>query len=108
MVGLHPSAGNTLHSWLIDGRTLAIVLLARFIGGLGSALTGLAMGMVLNCIWLHILAPVETTPLIVGYGLITQSYAIWKLRHALSSWSVAPFIIGGTVGVPVGTMLLTY
>lgn len=92
----------------MDGLVLAIFLLATFIGGLSSGLTGFAMGMVLNGIWLHILAPVETTTLIVGYGLITQSYAIWKLRHALSSWSVAPFIIGGTVGVPVGTMLLTY
>jgi uncharacterized membrane protein YfcA len=59
-------------------------------------------------IWLHIITPVQTTALIVGYGLCTQGYGVWKLRHALSWRSVAPFIISGTIGVPIGTMLLTY
>jgi uncharacterized protein len=45
--------------------------------------------------------------LIVGYGLWTQGYGVWMLRRALSWRSVAPFIIGGVIGVPIGTMLLT-
>ncbi len=43
-----------------------------------------------------------------GYGLCTQGYGVWKLRHALNWRNVAPFIIGGVVGVPIGTMLLRY
>ena len=35
-------------------------------------------------------------------------YAIWKLRHALSWRRVAPFLVGGAVGVPIGTVLLAY
>ena len=46
--------------------------------------------------------------MIVGYGLLTQGYGVWKLRHALTWKSIAPFIIGGTIGVPIGTFLLTY
>jgi uncharacterized membrane protein YfcA len=46
--------------------------------------------------------------LIVGYGLWTQGYGVWKLRESLSWRNIAPFIIGGTIGVPIGTMLLTY
>lgn len=92
----------------MDGVVLGIFLFASFVGGLTSGLTGFAMGVVLSGIWLHILSPIQTTTLIVGYGLVTQSYAIWKLRHALSWRNVAPFIIGGAVGVPIGTMLLTY
>lgn len=65
-------------------------------------------GVVLSGIWLHILTPSQTTTLIVGCGLLTQTYAIWKLRHALSWRNVAPFIIGGAIGVPIGAMLLTY
>ena len=30
------------------------------------------------------------------------------MRNALSWRNVAPFIIGGTIGVPIGTLLLTY
>jgi hypothetical protein len=33
---------------------------------------------------MHIITPIQTATLIVGDGLLTQSYAIWKLRHALS------------------------
>jgi uncharacterized membrane protein YfcA len=63
---------------------------------------------VVSGIWLHILTPIQTTALIVGYGLLTQGYGVWKLRHALAWKSIAPFIVGGLIGVPFGTMLLTY
>ena len=59
-------------------------------------------------VWLHLITPIQTTALIVGYGLWTQGYGVWKLRQSFSWRSVAPFIIGGTIGVPVGTLLLTY
>jgi uncharacterized membrane protein YfcA len=42
-----------------------------------------------------------------GYGIFTQGYGIWKLRHALSWRKAAPYIVGSAFGVPVGTMLLT-
>lgn len=91
----------------MDGMVLGLFLLATFIGGVTSGLAGFAMGLVVSGIWLHIITPVQTATLIAGYGLWTQSYAIWKLRHALSWRSVAPFIVGGAIGVPIGAMLLT-
>jgi uncharacterized membrane protein YfcA len=92
----------------MDGMVLAFFLLAAFIGGFASGLAGFAMGFVVSGIWLHILTPVQTTTLIVGYGLLTQGYGVWKLRRVLSWRNIAPFIIGGAIGVPIGTMLLTY
>ena len=92
----------------MDGIVLGLFLLAAFIGGFASGLAGFAMGFVVSAIWLHVITPVQTTTLIVGYGLWTQGYGVWKLRHSLRWRNVAPFIIGGTVGVPLGTMLLTY
>jgi uncharacterized protein len=92
----------------MDGVVLGLFLLAAFIGGFASGLAGFAMGFVVSGIWLHILTPIQTTTLIVGYGLLTQGYGVWKLRHALIWRSIAPFIIGGAIGVPIGTMLLTY
>jgi uncharacterized protein len=92
----------------MDGMALGLFLLATFIGGLTSGLSGFAMGVVLSGMWSHILTPSQTTTLIVGCGLVTQTYAIWKLRHALSWRTVAPFIIGGAIGAPIGVMLLTY
>lgn len=92
----------------MDGTVFGLFLLATFIGGVTSGLAGFAMGLVVSGIWLHIITPSQTATLIVGYGLLTQSYAIWKLRDALSWRNVAPLIIGGAVGVPIGVMLLTY
>jgi len=91
----------------MDGIVLGLFLVGAFIGGFASGLAGFAMGFVVSGIWLHIITPVQTTALIVGYGLWTQGYGVWKLRHSLSFRNVAPFIIGGTIGVPIGTMLLT-
>jgi uncharacterized membrane protein YfcA len=92
----------------MDGTVLGLFLLATFIGGVTTGLAGFAMGLVVSGIWLHILTPIQTAILIVGYGLLVQSYGIWKLRHALDWRKVAPFIIGGAIGVPIGAMLLAY
>jgi uncharacterized membrane protein YfcA len=92
----------------MDGMVLGIFLLSTFVGGVTTGLAGFAMGLVVSGVWLHIITPIQTAILIVGYGLWTQSYGIWKLRHALSWRKLAPFIIGGAIGVPIGSMLLTY
>jgi len=92
----------------MDGAVLALFLLTTFIGGIVTGLAGFAMGLVVSGVWLHILTPVQTAMLIVGYGLLVQAYGIWKLRHALKWSAIAPFIIGGVIGVPIGTTLLTY
>jgi uncharacterized membrane protein YfcA len=92
----------------MDGIAVVLFLLAAFVGGFASGLAGFAMGFVVSGIWLHILTPIQTTALIVGYGLLTQGYGVWKLRHALIWKSIAPFIVGGLIGVPIGTTLLTF
>jgi uncharacterized membrane protein YfcA len=91
----------------MDGTVLGLFFLAAFIGGLASGFAGFAMGFVMSGIWLHIITPIQTTTLIVGYGLVTQGFGVWKLRRTLDWWKVAPFIIGGAIGIPIGTMLLT-
>jgi len=92
----------------MDGAVLIVFLLSVFFGGVVSGLAGFAMGLVVSGIWLHILTPAQTAALIVGYGLLVQTYSIWKMQHALRWRAVAPFIIGGVVGVPIGAALLTY
>lgn len=91
----------------MDGFGLGLFLSAAFLGGFASGLAGFAMGFIVSGLWLHVITPIQTTVLIAGYGLCTQGYGVWKLRHTLSWRAVAPFIIGGTVGVPLGAVLLT-
>jgi hypothetical protein len=90
----------------MDGPVLAIYLSAIFVGGIVTGLAGFALGVVVSGVWLHILTPIQVAILIVGYGLISQGLGIWRLRHALNWRAVAPFVIGGLVGVPAGSALL--
>src|SRR5262249_5940373 len=92
----------------MDPIVLGVFLSATFLGSIVSGVAGFGMGVVFAGMWAHILTPVQVATLIVGYGLVTQSYGIWKLRHALNWRRLAPFIIGGAVGAPIGALLLTY
>jgi uncharacterized protein len=90
----------------MDGLNLALFLTAAFFGGLTSGVSGFAMGLVVSGVWLHIISPAQNALLIVLCGLVTQGSGIWRVRHAMNWRTVAPFIIGGAMGVPAGTALL--
>ncbi len=92
----------------MDGMVLGFFLLAAFLGAVTTGLAGFAMGLVVSGIWLHILTPVQTVTLMVSYSVLLQGYGVWKLRRALAWRRVAPFIIGGVIGVPIGAMLLAH
>lgn len=90
----------------MDGVTLGLFLAAAFFGGLTSGLSGFAMGLVVSGVWLHIITPTQNALLIVLCGLVTQGSGIWRVRHSMSWRTIMPFIIGGAIGIPVGTALL--
>src|SRR6201991_3411624 len=91
----------------MDGWILTLLVLAAFAGGFVSGFSGFAMGLVVSGVWLHIITPVQTAALIAGYGLLTQSYGIAKLRHELNWQDIWPLTLGTAVGIPIGVMLLT-
>jgi uncharacterized membrane protein YfcA len=90
----------------MDAVVLGLFLFAAFLGGFASGLAGFAMGFIVSAIWLHVITPIETTALIAGYGLWTQGYGVWKLRRSIRWRALAPLLIGGAIGVPLGAMLL--
>jgi len=92
----------------VDGLVLGFFLLGAFLGAVTTGVAGFAMGLVVSGIWLHILTPVQTVTLMVSYSVLLQGYGVWKLRHALAWRRVAPFIVGGMIGVPAGAMLLAH
>jgi len=67
----------------MDGLVFALFALAALVGGFVSGFSGFAMGLVVSGVWLHIITPMQTATLIAGYGLLTQGYGIFKLRHVL-------------------------
>src|SRR5262244_1395052 len=87
---------------------LAIFLTATFASALVAGLSGFAFGLIAASLWLYILSPLQTTTLIVAFGLIVQGYSVWKLRHALKPKRLWPFLLGGALGLPLGVELLRW
>jgi uncharacterized membrane protein YfcA len=79
---------------------------ATFAASLVAGIAGFAFGVVAAAVWLHFLSPAQTTTLIVAFGLIVQGTSVWKLRRSLKLARLLPFLLGGTVGVPIGVELL--
>src|SRR5664279_599154 len=92
----------------MDGTVIALFMAATFVGGIATGLAGFAFGLVASGVWLHIITPLQTASLIVGFGLFVQSYGIWRLRSSLKWRPVMPLVIGGAIGAPIGAWLLHY
>jgi uncharacterized protein len=88
--------------------SLIVFLVGTFAAAFVTGLAGFAFGMVAAGIWLHALAPVETTVLIVAYALLVQGYAVWKLRRAIKLERLMPFVVGSAVGIPAGISALQW
>ena len=87
---------------------LALFLAATFAAAMVAGMAGFAFGLVAAAVWLHVLSPLQTTTLIVTFGLIVQGYSVWKLRHALKPKRLWPFLLGGLLGLPLGVELLRW
>src|SRR5207248_2625311 len=87
---------------------LALFLFGTFAAAFVTGLAGFAFGIVAAAVWLHFLSPAQATALIVAFGLIVQGVSVWKLRRAIKWPRLAPFLIGGIVGVPLGAELLRW
>jgi uncharacterized protein len=92
----------------MDGLVFTLFALAALLGGFVSGFSGFAMGLVVSGVWLHIISPMQTATLIAGYGLLTQGYGIFKLRHSLDLRKAWPLALGTIIGVPVGVGILAY
>jgi uncharacterized membrane protein YfcA len=87
---------------------LAIFLGGTLVAAFVTGLAGFAFGMVAASIWLYALTPLQASILIVVYGLLVQGFAVWKLRHSLNLYRLAPFILGSAAGIPAGIAALRW
>jgi len=85
---------------------LAVYLAATFAAALVAGTAGFAFGLIAAAAWLHILTPLQTTTLIIAFGLLVQGIAVWNLRRALQWGRLWPFLVGAAIGVPLGVAIL--
>jgi len=83
-----------------------LFLLSTFIAAAVVGLAGFAFGLVASGIWLYILSPVQTATMILAFGFLVQSYAVWVQRGALDWPRIWPMVLGSAFGIPVGVAIL--
>src|SRR5437763_15048145 len=82
------------------------VALGVVIGGFVQGLSGFAFGLVALGIWAWTLDPALAGALVVFGSLLGQLLSLGTVRQALDAARIAPFIVGGLLGVPLGVVLL--
>jgi uncharacterized protein len=87
---------------------LALFFLGAFVGAFASGLAGFAFALVASSLWLHVLPPVQATPLIVASALLLQCFTLWRLRQGVQLGRLWPFVVGGIPAVPLGVLLLQH
>ncbi len=87
---------------------LVVFLVGTFAAAFVTGLAGFAFGMIAAGIWLHALAPTQTTTLILAYGLLVQGYAVWKLRRSIDLRRLLPFVVGSAIGIPGALAVLEW
>ncbi|MBI1245575.1 MAG: TSUP family transporter [Alphaproteobacteria bacterium] len=84
-------------AWLVGG---------AFVAAIASGLAGFAFALVASGTFLHFRAPIDATPLVLAASLIAQCFSILAIRDAIDWKRLAPFLVGGLVGIPLGVALL--
>ena len=92
---------------LLSPADIAVFLAGTFAAAFVTSLSGFAFALIALAVWLYVLTPIQATPLIAGYVLLAQGYAVWKLRAKLDAARLAPFLIGSVAGVPLGIAALS-
>src|ERR1700737_2133130 len=87
---------------------LILFVSATFAAAFVTGLAGFAFCIVAAAGWVHFLPPAQCTALIAAFGLIVQGWSVWKLRQSIKPARLAPFLIGGVIGVPIGGEILRW
>jgi uncharacterized protein len=86
---------------------LAFVWLGAFLGAFAVGAAGFAFALAATALWLHVLDPLRATLLVAACGTMLHIGLIWRIRRSIEPRRLAPFIVTGLIGVPIGIYVLT-
>jgi uncharacterized protein len=87
---------------------IAIIVLGALAGGFVNGLTGFGTGLTAMPIWLFAVAPVTAAQLVAAGGVVGHLTTLRSIWSRINPRTVAPYIIAGLVGVPIGVKLLPH
>jgi uncharacterized protein len=87
---------------------LTLFFVGTLLGAVVAGVAGFAFGLIASAIWLHIIPPAHSAPLIAAFAILIQGATLWKLRHTVQISRLVPFIAGGAIGIPLGAAALNW
>src|ERR1700742_3682304 len=85
-----------------------LLLFGALAGGFVSGLAGFGTALMTLGIWLYVLPPSTAVPLVLICSVISQVATLPAMWRSFDFTLVWPFVIGGLLGVPLGTLLIAY
>src|SRR5215510_14264229 len=86
----------------------ALLLVGALAGGFVSGLSGFGTALMALGIWLYVLPPSIAVPLVLTCSVISQFSTLPAMWRSFDFTLVWPFVIGGLLGVPLGTLLIAH
>ncbi len=83
-----------------------LLLFGALAGGFVSGLAGFGTALMALGIWLYVLPPAIAVPLVLICSVIAQLSTLPSIWKTIDFSIVWPFLIGGLIGVPLGTLLI--
>jgi len=90
----------------MDVATYAVLLAGALAGGFVSGLAGFGTALMALGIWLYILPPAVAVPLVLICSVSSQISTLPSMWKLLDFRLALPFVIGGLIGMPIGTLLV--
>lgn len=88
--------------------TIAIVVLGAVSAGFVQGLSGFAFGLVAMSFWAWVIDPKLAAVLAVTGAFTGQVVAAFSVRRTFDRATLAPFLLGGLAGIPIGIVLLPH
>jgi hypothetical protein len=85
-----------------------LLFVGALAGGFVSGLAGFGTALMALGIWLYILPPSVAVPLVLICSVVAQTATLPSMWKSFDLTLVWPFLIGGLLGVPLGTMLVAH
>jgi len=85
-----------------------LLFVGALAGGFVSGLAGFGTALMALGIWLYILPPSAAVPLVLICSVVAQTATLPSMWKSFDLTLVWPFLIGGLLGVPIGTMLVAH
>ena len=88
--------------------TIAVLLFGALAGGFVSGLAGFGTALMALGIWLYVVPPDVAVQLVLICSVIAQTWTMPSIWRSIDFKLVTPFLVGGLLGVPIGTLLVAY